>query len=221
MNEGNGIYYMKNRYFDSVTGKFLQKDPIGFGGGQSNLYAYVGNNPVGRIDPEGLWNDEGGGGWERYNNAVGQTRGSNPEFEHAVSGFIYDALVKIGDKVAKENMKTDMDKAAYDAMRGKDLGQILTSVTIKKALKTFIMTELGVSSGGMSVLIGLALDASDPYAENGEICLFNEMTKIPGMIKEANDRMNVGALPFDVPTDPNAPPDYLVQPGGDFDNFGQ
>jgi RHS repeat-associated protein len=53
MDEGNGIYYMKNRYYDATTGRFLQKDPIGFAGGQTNLYAYVGGNPVDRIDPKG------------------------------------------------------------------------------------------------------------------------------------------------------------------------
>jgi RHS repeat-associated protein len=54
MDEGNGLFFMKNRYYDAKTGKFLQKDPIGFSGGQSNLYAYVGNNPLNRIDPDGL-----------------------------------------------------------------------------------------------------------------------------------------------------------------------
>ncbi len=53
MDEGNGLYFMKNRYYDAVTGKFIQKDPIGFKGG-INLYAYVRNNPVDRIDPKGL-----------------------------------------------------------------------------------------------------------------------------------------------------------------------
>jgi len=53
IDEGNGIYYMKNRYYDAITGKFIQKDPIGFAGG-INLYAYVGNNPVGSNDPNGL-----------------------------------------------------------------------------------------------------------------------------------------------------------------------
>lgn len=55
MDEGDGIYYMKNRYYDANTGKFMQKDPIGFAGG-INLYAYVGNNPVDSVDPEGLEN---------------------------------------------------------------------------------------------------------------------------------------------------------------------
>jgi len=54
VDEGSGIYFMKNRYYDATTGRFLQKDPIGFAGGQTNLYAYVGGNPVTGIDPTGL-----------------------------------------------------------------------------------------------------------------------------------------------------------------------
>jgi RHS repeat-associated protein len=52
--EGVGLFYMKNRFYDANTGRFLQRDPIGFEGG-INLYAYVENNPVLNIDPEGLW----------------------------------------------------------------------------------------------------------------------------------------------------------------------
>jgi RHS repeat-associated protein len=57
MDEGGGIYFMKNRYYDASAGRFLQKDPIGFEGGQSNLYAYVAGNPVTGIDPMGLMED--------------------------------------------------------------------------------------------------------------------------------------------------------------------
>ena len=53
IDDGNGLYFMKNRYYDSIQGRFLQKDPIGVTGGQTNLYNYVGNNPVTRIDPGG------------------------------------------------------------------------------------------------------------------------------------------------------------------------
>jgi RHS repeat-associated protein len=45
MDEGDGFYFMRNRYYDARTGRFIQKDPIGFAGG-ANLYTYVGNNPV-------------------------------------------------------------------------------------------------------------------------------------------------------------------------------
>ncbi len=53
MSEGNALYFMKNRYYDAISGRFIQRDPIGFAGGQSNLYAYVGDNPVTNIDPDG------------------------------------------------------------------------------------------------------------------------------------------------------------------------
>lgn len=36
-------------------GRFLSEDPIGFRGGDSNLYRYVGNNPLYANDPYGLW----------------------------------------------------------------------------------------------------------------------------------------------------------------------
>ena len=54
MEETGGIFFMRNRYYDARRGKFLQKDPIGIAGGV-NLYAYVGNNPIDRVDPAGLW----------------------------------------------------------------------------------------------------------------------------------------------------------------------
>ncbi|MBI4690777.1 MAG: hypothetical protein HY754_11020 [Nitrospirae bacterium] len=60
MDEGNGLLFMRARYYDVENGRFLSKDPIGFEGGDLNLYAYVGGNPVNYIDAEGLkvaWSD--------------------------------------------------------------------------------------------------------------------------------------------------------------------
>ncbi|MFZ5994272.1 MAG: RHS repeat domain-containing protein [Thermodesulfobacteriota bacterium] len=54
MTEPNGFYYMRARYYDPQVGRFISEDPIGFEGGDVNLYAYVGNNPVILIDPWGL-----------------------------------------------------------------------------------------------------------------------------------------------------------------------
>jgi len=53
MAEGNGLYFMRARYYDPEVGRFINKDPIGYAGGM-NLYGYVGGNPVNVIDPSGL-----------------------------------------------------------------------------------------------------------------------------------------------------------------------
>ena len=39
-------------------GRFIAADPIGLGGGDVNLYRYVRNDPVGRMDPLGLVTDQ-------------------------------------------------------------------------------------------------------------------------------------------------------------------
>jgi hypothetical protein len=41
------------RDYEPETGRWTAKDPIRFGGGDANLYAYVGNNPINPIDPTG------------------------------------------------------------------------------------------------------------------------------------------------------------------------
>jgi hypothetical protein len=38
------------------TGRWDSQDPLGFGAGDSDLYRYVGNDPTGAIDPDGLDN---------------------------------------------------------------------------------------------------------------------------------------------------------------------
>jgi len=42
------------RDYDAYTGKWTAKDPIDFGGGDSNLYGYVLGDPVDFVDPSGL-----------------------------------------------------------------------------------------------------------------------------------------------------------------------
>lgn len=55
-----GLYYFGARYYDPFQGRFISPDPLLFIDGP-NRYAYVGNNPIGFIDPYGLSGVEGNG----------------------------------------------------------------------------------------------------------------------------------------------------------------
>ncbi|MGE0131417.1 MAG: RHS repeat-associated core domain-containing protein [Blastocatellales bacterium] len=48
-----GLLYYRARWYDAGQGRFLTEDPIGFGGGDTNLYAYVMNNPMSHTDSTG------------------------------------------------------------------------------------------------------------------------------------------------------------------------
>jgi RHS repeat-associated protein len=51
-----GFVYMQARYYDPLAGRFLSVDPVGPTAGNEfnfNRYAYVYNNPVNHLDPDG------------------------------------------------------------------------------------------------------------------------------------------------------------------------
>jgi RHS repeat-associated protein len=46
--------YVRARYYDTFRYRWLTEDPIGYAGGDYNLYRYVKSNPVTLTDPSGL-----------------------------------------------------------------------------------------------------------------------------------------------------------------------
>ena len=49
-----GLYHYRHRYYHAELGRFLSRDPIGYDGGEVNLYRYVKNAPPAARDPFGL-----------------------------------------------------------------------------------------------------------------------------------------------------------------------
>ena len=50
-----GMYYYRHRMYHAQMGRFGSRDPAGYEGGDSSLYAYVQNNPAIHTDPKGKW----------------------------------------------------------------------------------------------------------------------------------------------------------------------
>ncbi len=75
-NDGTGLYFYRARYYSPTLQRFISEDPLGFRGGDANLYAYVWNSPSNFFDPIGEW------GWRVHlritNNAL-QAAGLPPD----------------------------------------------------------------------------------------------------------------------------------------------
>jgi RHS repeat-associated protein len=57
LDEESGLYYYRTRGYDSVKGRFLQRDSVGNANGL-NLYEYADDNPTDNVDPSGKGSEE-------------------------------------------------------------------------------------------------------------------------------------------------------------------
>ena len=58
-NDGTGLMYFRARYYSPSLQRFITQDPLEFGGGDANFYAYAANNLLQTSDPFGLWKVDG------------------------------------------------------------------------------------------------------------------------------------------------------------------
>jgi len=57
LGEETELYYMRARWYEPRTGRFLSEDPLGITAG-INLYAFAGDDPINNADPTGLFCEE-------------------------------------------------------------------------------------------------------------------------------------------------------------------
>lgn len=82
-----GYTYLRNRYYDNNTGRFISEDPVRDGG---NWYSYCAGEPLMHVDPSGAYRAAG------YNkNGVWS---DNPDADdYGVDSVVYKALGYLGD----------------------------------------------------------------------------------------------------------------------------
>ncbi len=61
----SGLHYNWHRHYDPSLGRYTQPDPLGFVDGPS-VYAYAGNNPLTRVDPDGRFAPGAGYAAEKF-----------------------------------------------------------------------------------------------------------------------------------------------------------
>jgi uncharacterized protein RhaS with RHS repeats len=96
------LYYYKARFYAPRIGRFLQTDPVGTKD-DLNLYAYVGNNPVNRVDPTGLAKVELGDAVQVAGVKNGDTMGGSGRENKQFN----DVAVKLGLDVAQRRILHD------------------------------------------------------------------------------------------------------------------
>jgi RHS repeat-associated protein len=111
-NARGGFVYLRNRWYDPQSGRFLTQDPIGMAGGV-NLYSYAGNNPIAYADPFGLCDpvkdpgcrfamlvtNAGAGALENVVNDIGEHTGIN-DLGRGADNIIHGNIAKGGTQLA-------------------------------------------------------------------------------------------------------------------------
>ena len=113
----NGLYDFRNRFYHPTLARFMQPDAIGFAGDASNIYRFVGNNPLNGSDPSGLVDDN-----QSIASAImrlfrREDTGTATTERIVVRGNPIDVLREIFDEIRQDSINNGVD-ANKDAPTG-------------------------------------------------------------------------------------------------------
>jgi RHS repeat-associated protein len=178
-----GLQYVRQRWYDPATRQFISPDPLGFAGGDYNLFRYAGNKPVSHNDPSGAtptnlilqkmaWGDlfgaNGSAGTQPLSTVTGSTAG-DISVGDAGHGFA---------KVAA-NLKLWARLGAFSAVHGSSTINIANllptnaanslSITTRAAEGSMIMKFPGTGFSPSAILACRALDIINALALNPQV----------------------------------------------------
>ncbi|MBS1994681.1 MAG: RHS repeat-associated core domain-containing protein [Cyanobacteria bacterium SZAS LIN-2] len=209
MGQGEAIYnYFRD--YDPQTGRYVQSDPIGLRGGK-NTYAYVGANPVSRLDRFGLMCTAGLGCWttpaERQAAASGNYMAY---YQLACAGG--DAYACFAQHVAADD--NNWGHAANDWLRlrirllGWEKGQCIDEATVLDQIRK------GLANAYAEYLPSSPSDARWPTMEGVAEFHWNELAKygLPPGAFGGTPGGSLGGFLFPMNWCPNCGPQAI--PGG-------
>ncbi len=160
----SGNIYLRNRYYSTATGRFITEDPIKDG---VNWYSYCGGNPVGLVDPMGLYTSE----VESLILPIMRLMENKINYEN----YLHDYEFGTSYAAPYYSGVDDMDRAEYYEKKFRDIhewannerGYIRENEYLKKnpVLKDMISTILELDGGGEIEQIATLIDVIKYYAE--------------------------------------------------------
>jgi len=172
-----GLVLMGHRYYDAGTGRFLTRDPMGYGGG-INLYGFTGNNPVNESDADGTSMDPkkgAGPDWVRVSTTLFIPM---PEFHvyDPINGWVTNK----GDGRSYD-YNTDADRVRVDFALNTVTGQLInypphTAGSILTYYNNFALhanadmsAPVTVKKSGAGWVVSVHAQGADPFYELGPL----------------------------------------------------
>jgi RHS repeat-associated core domain len=170
------LYYLQSRYYNPEMGRFISKDDSGYHDSSdpidSNLYAYVNNNPVINTDPNGHFINTilGGAFGAGYGWLSAKLTGGDPKWG-AICGAISGAISGFGADIAALNPAVGWFVAPVTGFAGTLLSQLIyitktvKNVDEKYFTKPNVVKELVFTAilGGIFNFCGVAWSKSLGY----------------------------------------------------------
>ena len=138
---------MRNRWYDANTHRFIQRDPIGHLGEQTNLYKYALNNPIGFIDPNGL---------DAVDPIIMTEEGMRAQVESVLNTIVW--MHMNGDNIWSKLFASDMEVHNGDGGRNKVKmylfrGKCLSGSDLNYYLTGIVLQAFGYNRGWINPII--------------------------------------------------------------------